>query len=305
MIILSVTMQCNLACKGCYSREYPRENELDLQKIDGLFHQARRLGVVFFVITGGEPLLREGLLELCIRHRDLIFLFFSNGASIDRDNARQIASSVNIVPFISVEGTKEQTDARRGGGAYDNAVRAMSLLQETRTFFGFSAMVTKNNLQTLSGDSFYDDMIGRGCRTGLCAGFVPSAGGADRELVASREEQEAFRKAVLRIRSKKRILLMHMPDDEYEQGGSCMAAGRGFVHVNAQGFVEPCPFSHVATHSIANVSLKQALASPLFPSIRGHAALLKKPLEGCALFEHREELASICRETGAASTETA
>jgi MoaA/NifB/PqqE/SkfB family radical SAM enzyme len=145
-------------------------------------------------------------------------------------------------------------------------------------------------------------MIDRGCRIGLCVGFVPSAGNA-KDLVPSRAQQAGFRETMLRIRRKKRIVLLHMPDDEYDQAGSCMAAGRGFVHINSQGFVEPCPFSHIATHSVPDVPLKEALASPLFAAIRGKAELLRKPLEGCALFEHRDELAGIILETGAHYTE--
>jgi MoaA/NifB/PqqE/SkfB family radical SAM enzyme len=303
MVILSVTMQCNLACKGCYSRDYPRKNELSLSEIDRIFHEAQELGITFFVITGGEPLMKEGLLDLCAKHRNLIFMFYTNGAFINHDNARTIASSANIIPFISIEGSRETTDARRGKGAYDNAINAMATLKETKTLFGFTAMVDRNNLHILSSDSFYDDAISRGCRIGLCVGFVPSASAADLDLVPSQKEQINFRKVICRMRKNKRIVLLHMPDDEYDGTGSCMAAGRGFVHINAQGFVEPCPFSHIATDSVASVSLKKALASPLFSVIRGQAALLQKPLQGCALFEHREELSHIIGETGAIATE--
>ena len=179
----------------------------------------------------------------------------------------------------------------------------MHILKETKTLFGFSAMTDRNNIHVLSEDSFYDDLIDHGCRIGLCAGFVPSAASADKQLVPSEEEQRNLRQAILRIRKKKRILLLHMPDDEYEQTGSCMAAGRGFVHINAQGFVEPCPFSHIAVDSIASMPLKKALASPFFSSIRDHAVLLQRPVEGCALFEHREELSDLITQTGAMSTE--
>jgi MoaA/NifB/PqqE/SkfB family radical SAM enzyme len=304
MVILSVTMQCNLACKGCYSRDYPRKNELSLSEIDRIFVEAQELGITFFVITGGEPLMKGGLLELCAKHHNLIFMFYTNGAFINQDNARLIAASANIIPFISIEGSKETTDARRGKGAFDNATAAMARLKETKTLFGFSAMVDKNSLDILSSDSFYDDAIDRGCKIGLCVGFVPSADSADMDLLPSREEQTRFRQTICSIRKRKRIVLLHMPDDEYDGTGSCMAASRGFVHINAQGFVEPCPFSHIATDSVASVSLKQALASPLFSAIRGQAALLTKPLQGCALFEHRNELSHIIQETGAIATET-
>jgi MoaA/NifB/PqqE/SkfB family radical SAM enzyme len=305
IIILSVTMQCNLSCKGCYSRDYPRKNELRLDEIDALFREAKSMGTMFFVITGGEPLMREGLLDLCAKHSDIIFMFYTNGAYITPEITKKIAASNNIIPFISIEGAKEATDGRRGKGAYDNAVKAMKALRETKTLFGFSTMVDQNNVALVSSESFFDDLIDRGCRIGLCVGFVPSADSADRKLLLSAEQQADFRKTICRIRKKKRLVLLHMPDDEYEQGGSCMAAGRGFVHINAQGFVEPCPFSHIATDSVASVSLKKALASPLFSSIRDHASLLTKPLEGCALFEHRDELSEIISKTGAQSTEKA
>lgn len=52
ILILSVTMKCDLNCTGCYSRNYPLDHELTLEEINNLFDQAENLGVAFFVITG-------------------------------------------------------------------------------------------------------------------------------------------------------------------------------------------------------------------------------------------------------------
>jgi MoaA/NifB/PqqE/SkfB family radical SAM enzyme len=94
-----------------------------------------------------------------------------------------------------------------------------------------------------------------------------------------------------------------MADDEYEQGGACMAAGRGFVHINAQGDVEPCPFAHFATHSVRTHSLQDALAAPMFAHIRGRPELSAKPSQGCALVEHRKILADAMSQFGVRNTE--
>jgi MoaA/NifB/PqqE/SkfB family radical SAM enzyme len=151
---------------------------------------------------------------------------------------------------------------------------------------------------------FFDHMIDNGCRMGFCIGYVPSAKDADLALVPTEEEHKRFRKHILKIQREKRLLLVHLPDDEYRETGSCMSAGRGFVHVNAQGYVEPCPFSHFASYTIREKSLEETLRTPLFAHIRDHADLLTQPRMGCALFEHQEELEKVAEKLGARSTES-
>jgi len=273
-----------------------------LEEMDSLFRQAETLGVGFFVVTGGEPLLRTGLTELMTRHRKLIFLLFTNGSYIDRSWAKTIGRSDNVIPILSLEGTEKETDERRERGVHEQVMKSMSYLKEAGAFFGFSAMVTRKNLHVVSQEFFYDDLIRRGCRIGFCIGYVPSGVNADFDLVPTPKEQEEFRQRILDFQARKQLLLVHMPDDEYEQG-VCMAAGRGFLHVNAQGFVEPCPFAHLASHSLRTHSLLECLKAPLFSCIREHSELLRPPRMGCALFEHRKELEVIAKEVGAKSTE--
>lgn len=109
--------------------------------------------------------------------------------------------------------------------------------------------------------------------------YVPS-GLDDLSLNPNPDEQAWFREQVNRLKKKKRIIIIHMPDDEYVNGGVCMAAGRGFLHINAQGFVEPCPFAHIAADNIREKPLKNILQSSLFSYIREHEGLLKKPKLG-------------------------
>ena len=258
VLIFSPTMRCNFSCRGCYSRDYPVDGELTLGETGSLFHQAEELGATVLVITGGEPLLREGLMELLAERRELLFLLFTNATFIDRTWAQGVARLQNVIPVLSLEGEERHTDGRRGMGVHQGVAEAMAHLAEARAFFGFSAMVTRQNLATLGAEPFVDDMIARGCRIGFWAGYVPSGSKAEEAWVPSREEQTWFRRRVLDLRRRKRILLIHLPDDEYERGGTCMAAGRGFVHVNAQGFVEPCPFAHLASDSVRTSSLKAA-----------------------------------------------
>ena len=305
VIIFSATMRCNFNCPGCYSRNQSRDDELHLHEIESLFAQAQDLGVGFFVITGGEPLLRKGLLELMRRQKRLIFLLFTNGSFIDQACAQTIARSDNIVPVISIEGASAETDGRRGAGAYAKIHEALNYLKKARALFGFSAMANRKNLATLCDEAFYRSMMAQGCRIGFCIQYVPVKNDIYRKFALSEEEQKQLRRRVVDFQKRLRLVLVHMPDDEYDREGACMAAGRGFVHVNAQGYVEPCPFAHFAVDSIRSMPLHNALASPFFSWIRENKELLARPTQGCALFERRAELMNGGSKFGAVSTEIA
>ena len=303
MLILSITMRCNLACPGCYSRGYPRDDEMTTGEIESLFKQAGELGVAFFVITGGEPLLRDDLLPLLARHPEFTFFLFTNATRIGSEQARRLHRQRHVIPILSVEGTPAETDRRRGAGIHARVLAAMAELERYGVFFGFSAMVPRQNLPVVSREDFLDDMIGRGCRIGYFVGYVPADPNTASDWIPDPEEQQAFRRRIEDFRRRKRIMIIHMPDDEYAMSGSCMAAGRGFLHVNAQGWVEPCPFAHVAADSVREGGLHKALASGFLATVRDYPGLAEKPRLGCALYEHREDLRGLAEAAGAKPTE--
>lgn len=302
-IAFSPTMRCNLSCTGCYARDYPIENELAVDVIDRLFSSAERMGVFLFIITGGEPLMREGVLDIFQRHRRLLFLMITNGTLLDKETAREIADARNIVPVVSLEGWQEQTDARRGAGVYALVQRAMEYLQKEGVVFGFSATVASDNFGTLVSDGFVDEMMKRGCVLGFYTEYVPVGSAAQWELVLKHDQQKHFRKRILEMRKSKPIMLVHLPDDEYWGDNKCRAVINGSVHINAEGHVEACPFAHFASDNIRDKDLDQALRSRFLSSIRSSDAVVRRGRIGCALVENRDLLQGIVEKTGAKRTD--
>ena len=302
-IAFSPTIRCNLSCTGCYARDYPTDNELPLDVIDRMLTSAERMGVFLLIITGGEPLMREGILDILLRHRRLLFLMITNGTLLDEETATQIASARNIVPVISLEGWQEQTDTRRGLGVYDQVERAMEYLQSEGVVFGFSAMVARDNFEVLSSDQFIDEMVKRGCALGFYTEYVPVGSAAQWELVLKREEQKGFRKRIQQLRKVKTMMFVHLPDDEYWGDNKCRAVINGSVHVSSQGCVEPCPFTHFASDNIKDKSLDQILQSQFLSEIRSSDAIVRRGRLGCALVENRELLQDIAAKTGAKQTD--
>jgi MoaA/NifB/PqqE/SkfB family radical SAM enzyme len=60
---LAVNYACNLSCKHC-SRSELDQGELSFDLLKHFFKSFRRLGGVFVTFTGGEPTLRDDLVEL-------------------------------------------------------------------------------------------------------------------------------------------------------------------------------------------------------------------------------------------------
>ncbi|MBQ8537860.1 MAG: radical SAM protein, partial [Clostridia bacterium] len=88
------------------------------------------------------------------------------------------------------------------------------------------------------------------------------------------------------------MLFVSFPGDEKSSGG-CLAAGRGFFHINSHGGAEPCPFSPYSDVSVKDTSLREALHSPLFTALRQGNLLTEDHSGGCVLFEKEEQVKTL------------
>jgi len=145
VLAISPTMHCNYNCQGCYSRGRPTDNELSTDELNTLFSEAEELGIHSIVLTGGEPLLRDDILDLISQHRRILFFFITNGSLVTHESARRIARSGNIVLLVSIEGFSNDTDERRQPGTHEIAMHAFASLRKARAVFGFVATNTSAN----------------------------------------------------------------------------------------------------------------------------------------------------------------
>ena len=77
------------------------------------------------------------------------------------------------MPVISIEGGREETDARRGEGVYDSVIEKMDSLCGKGIIYGVSVTVTKENMQQVYSDEFLDELRARGCKAVFYIEFVP------------------------------------------------------------------------------------------------------------------------------------
>lgn len=138
IMIFSITNHCNLHCQGCYHQALRdvSKPELNEQELNRIVSEARDLGISFIVLAGGEPLMRENILKIIHDYPDVLFLMFTNGLLIDDDKATQFKNLRNLVPLISLEGSDQDTNNRRGEGISQRLQETIQRLKRHEVFFG-------------------------------------------------------------------------------------------------------------------------------------------------------------------------
>jgi MoaA/NifB/PqqE/SkfB family radical SAM enzyme len=320
IIIFSITHQCNLRCAGCYAQllqgveEIPGPistggtggstqgdagadaevcpaalpPELSDEKLGSIVAEAAGLGVSFFVIAGGEPLMRREILAIAERFPKIIFLLFTNGLLLNEETVDRIARSKNIVPLLSLEGTAVETDQRRGEGTHAQLMAAMARLKKRGQFFGCSLTLTSRNFSTIFADGYIAALTEAGCRFFLFADYTPVDPGTE-DWVLTDPQRDQIEAQMRSLRRQYRALFVAVPWDEREVGG-CLSAGKGFVHINASGGIEPCPFAPFSDSDLLEVSLLKALQSPFLTRLREQPELFEYEGGGCELWKHREQV---------------
>ncbi len=300
--VISPTMRCNLGCYGCYAGQYKKSDELDFDTVCRVISEARDMGMYFVTISGGEPFFYEGLLDIFEKHHDISYQIYTNGTLIDDKAVERLVSLGNAAPAISVEGYEAETDARRGKGTYGKVRDAMGRLKDARALFGFSATVTRHNVDLLSSEEFVDTMVDRGCAFGWYFIYIPIGREPQLDLMPTPAQRDMLRQRVKRMRSTKPILVADFWNDGPLVGG-CIAGGRRYLHINCKGDVEPCVFVHFAVDNIKEKSLMEAVKSPFFTSIRERQKINNEnPLLPCMIIDHPETLRELVAEYDAYPT---
>lgn len=303
-ILMDPTGACNLNCIGCWAGEYDKAAALDMDLMERIILEGKELGIFMYIFSGGEPLVRkEELIQLAEEHEDCMFLAFTNGTLIDEVFAQELARVGNFALAISVEGFREETDMRRGEGTYDKVMEGMDYLKKYGVGFGFSTCYHSKNTEVVGSEAYLDDMIAKGCLFGWYFTYIPIGQGASMELIASAEQREYMYHHVRNARKTKPIFLVDFWNDgEYVHG--CIAGGKNYFHINASGDVEPCAFIHYSNVNIKDVSVLDALRSPIFMEYNQRQPFNDNHLRPCPLLDNPDALREMVLQSNAHSTQT-
>lgn len=305
-ILIDPTSACNLRCKGCWAAEYGHKLSLSYDELDNIITQGKELGIYFYLYTGGEPLTRkDDLLKLCEKHNDCEFHAFTNGTLIDDEFCKRVVDVGNFTMSVSIDGSKEVNDERRGEGVYDKIMAGMEKLKEHGILFGTSVCYTSQNVYSVTSDDFLDMLIEKGSRFIWYFHYMPVGNDAAIDLLPTPEQREYMYHRVREIRGleggKPIFAIDFQNDGEYV--GGCIAGGRNYLHINPNGDVEPCVFIHYSSANIKEVTLLEALKQPLFMAYRDNQPFNNNHLRPCPMLENPEYLRNMVKKCNAKSTD--
>ena len=236
------------------------------------------------------------------QRKKLVETVVINGTLIDDAFADEMLRVKNLVPAISIEGFEEATDFRRGEDTYRKVTEAMTRLKERRLLFGISCCYTSKNVEVIGSEEYFDSMIDMGAKFAWLFTYMPIGAAAVPELIATAEQRKFMYEQIHKFRKTKPLFTMDFWNDGDAVGG-CIAGGRGYCHINANGDMEPCAFIHYSDSNIKEKTLLECYQSPLFMAYRRSQPFNDNMLRPCPVLDNPGRLTQIVEESGARSTD--
>jgi len=178
--VYNCTARCNLRCLHCYSSSDPTcvRDQLSTEQAKAFLAQLPAANVPVVLFSGGEPLLREDLLELMAEARGLGLrtVISTNGTLITPEKARQLAELELSYAGISLDGQEPFHDKfRQVAGSFRKAISGMENCRAAGLRTGLRFTITKANASQVP--AIFDIAVETGIRR-ICFYHLVSSGRA-------------------------------------------------------------------------------------------------------------------------------
>jgi len=126
---VEVTTHCNNSCSHCFVRARgPRRSSLAPDLVQTMVREGYEAGYGHLHITGGEPLLWDGLLGIFDYAFGLGYrtaFLNTNGTLLSGKVSRKLAAYNGLAISVSLQGPRRLHDCIRGKGSYDQALKGI------------------------------------------------------------------------------------------------------------------------------------------------------------------------------------
>jgi len=145
----AVTDKCPFNCPHC-SYGLHKKGSLDTKQALNVIEQIKSLGTVTIGFTGGEPLLREDIVELVGSVGDQVAtIMFTTGHRLNKELASQLMGAELDCMMIGIESydSAEHDKVREVAGSFDEAIKAIGLSLDAGLYTAISTVGTKEKIK--------------------------------------------------------------------------------------------------------------------------------------------------------------
>lgn len=286
---LEVTRRCSLRCAHCFAGSPENTStacELTLSELDHLFGELAGCGAFRLGITGGEPLMRQDLIEIIemAYSHGLSPCLTTNGTLMTDELARRLSHCHLAWLNVSFDGaTRSTNDAVRGEGSFDQAMSGVRLLRRHMPLT-LAFTVLRTNLHELTECAALARDVG--AQAAVFRPLYPAGRGKVRQDLQPTFSE--YLRAIGALRKLGQRVEADFCDAQAfgpllratKQSNVChqfgCGAGNTVCSISAEGYVSPCSFLGVAA---PDESLRGASFAQLWHHGRSFTAI--RNLSGC------------------------
>ena len=300
-VMISVTETCNLSCSGCWVSAGGRK-QLSAQQLDGIICESKKQGSYFFGILGGEPLMYKGLWDVIEKHSDCYFQLFTNATLLTDEIAQRMRRLGNVTPLISIEGLREESDARRGrDNVYERTLAGLRACRRAKVIFGVAASIGRSNYDELVTRKHIEDMAREGAAYLWYYIYRPVGKHPIVENALSKEQILSLRRFLVEQRTDAPLFII---DTYWDDKGRamCPAATGMSHHIAPSGAVEFCPPLQMACDML---NKDASNLTEIFNNSEFLASLRRMTAEtsrGCILLENPQKMLQFLEQWKAVDT---
>ena len=178
----------------------------------------------------------------------------------------------------------------------------MELLRRKKLIYGISCCYTSANYDSITSEEFYDTLIEMGAYFVWYFHYMPVGNDAVPELMPTPQQRTGVYEKIRRYRATKPLFALDFQNDA-EYVGGCIAGGHRYLHINANGDIDPCVFIHYSDSNIREKTLLEALQSPMMMAYHDNQPFNENMLRPCPMLENPDKLRAMVEKSGAHSTD--
>jgi len=236
-----ITSKCNCKCDICnlWKRSSEYKNDLTTKEIIEMLNDAKKAGIVFYSVLGGEPLLRDDL-KVILKYAKEIGMttaVVTNGYNL-KEKCREIYPFIDLL-VVSIDSNDDLHDEmRRCKGLREKAIEGIKECKKSKMKITINSIINNRNLSKIDGLV----NLARELKVNISFQPMDNIRGYNEHLQPSYGELQAAFKKIIEYKKKDFPVINSF---EYlkifsERKKYTCYAPRCFINVEANGDISSC-----------------------------------------------------------------